>query len=64
MRGKSNHVYQHEYAMLISRSSYGTLERAFITERFTWLHADAITMSDTVREWKREQELPKKSVLP
>jgi hypothetical protein len=53
----------YEYAKLISRSAYGTLERAFITERFMKLRAGDITMSDTIREWEREQELPKECVF-
>ena len=53
----------YEYAKLISRSAYGSLERAFITERFMKLRSGAITMSDTIREWEREQELTKECVF-
>ena len=53
----------YEYAKLISRSAYGSLERPFITERFMKLRADEITVSDTIREWEREQELPKVCVF-
>ena len=49
----------YEYAKLISRSAYGSLERAFITERFKKLRNGEITISGTMREWEREQELPK-----
>lgn len=48
----------YEYAKLISRSAYGALQRAFITERFKKLRDDEITISGTMREWEREQELP------
>lgn len=47
----------YEYAKLISRSAYGTLERAFITDRFKKLKDGEITISGTMREWEREQEL-------
>lgn len=53
----------YEYAKLISRSAYGTLQRGFITERFKKLRDGAITISDTIREWEREQELPKECVF-
>lgn len=49
----------YEYAKLISRSAYGTLQRGFITERFQKLRDGEITISGTIREWEREQELPK-----
>jgi hypothetical protein len=48
----------YEYAKLISRSAYGTLQRAFITDRFKKLRDGEITISGTIREWEREQELP------
>ena len=53
----------YEYAKLISRSAYGTLQRGFITERFQKLRDGEITMSDTIREWEREQQLPKECVF-
>lgn len=46
----------YEYAKLISRSVYGTLQRGFITERFKKLRDGEITISGTMREWEREQE--------
>jgi len=49
----------YEYAKLISRSAYGTLQRGFITERFKKLRDGEISISGTIREWEREQELPK-----
>jgi len=49
----------YEYAKLISRSAYGSLQRGFITERFKKLRDGEITISGTMREWEREQELPK-----
>ena len=52
----------YEYAKLISRSAYGSLQRAFITERFQKLRDEKITISGTIREWEREQELPKECV--
>jgi hypothetical protein len=53
----------YEYAKLISRSAYGSLQRPFITERFTKLRGGEITISGTMREWEREQELPKECVF-
>jgi hypothetical protein len=52
----------YEYAKLISRSAYGTLQRAFITERFQKLRNGEITISGTMREWEREQKLPNQCV--
>jgi len=52
----------YEYAKLISRSAYGSLQRGFITERFQKLKDDKISISGTIREWEREQELPKACV--
>jgi hypothetical protein len=52
----------YEYAKLISRSAYGTLQRGFITERFKKLRDGEITISGTIREWEKEQALPKQCV--
>jgi 5-methylcytosine-specific restriction endonuclease McrA len=52
----------YEYAKLISRSAYGSLQRRFITDRFKKLRDGEITISGTIREWEREQELPKQCV--
>ena len=52
----------YEYAKLISRSAYRSLQRGFITERFKKLRDGEITISGTMREWEREQELPKACV--
>jgi len=52
----------YEYAKLISRSAYDTLQRGFITDRFQKLRDEEITISGTIREWEREQELPKECV--
>lgn len=52
----------YEYAKLISRSAYGSLQRGFITDRFKKLRDGEITISGTMREWEREQELPKNCV--
>jgi hypothetical protein len=53
----------YEYAKLISRSAYGNLERAFITDRFFKLKKQEIKISDTIREWEREQEIKKECVF-
>ncbi len=53
----------YEYAKLISRSAYGSLQRGFITERFGKLRNGEITISGTIREWEREQELPRQCVF-
>jgi 5-methylcytosine-specific restriction endonuclease McrA len=52
----------YEYAKLISRSAYGTLQRGFITERFRKLRDGEITISGTIREWEKEEDLPKQCV--
>jgi hypothetical protein len=49
----------YEYAKLISRSAYGSLQRPFITDRFKKLRDGEISISGTMREWEREQGLPK-----
>jgi hypothetical protein len=53
----------YEYAKLISRSAHGSLQYGFITNRFKKLRDGEITISDTIREWEREQELPKECVF-
>jgi hypothetical protein len=53
----------YEYAKLISRSAYSSLQRAFITDRFKKLRNGEITISGTIREWEREQELPQECVF-
>src|SRR5512139_2484932 len=53
----------YEYAKLISRSAYGSLQRPFITDRFKKLRDGEITISGTMREWEREQELRKEYVF-
>jgi len=55
--------FYYEYAKLISRSAYGSLQRAFITDRFKKLRNGEITISGTIREWEREQELPQECVF-
>jgi hypothetical protein len=52
----------YEYAKLISKSAYGSLQRPFITDRFKKLRDGEITISGTIREWERERELPKQCV--
>jgi hypothetical protein len=53
----------YEYAKLISRSAYGNLQRGFITDRFKKLRDGEITISGTIREWEKEQELPSECVF-
>ncbi len=54
----------YEYAKLISRSALGgEINRGFVTDRFKALRDGKATMSDTIREWQREQELPKECVF-
>ncbi len=53
----------YEYAMLISRSAHGGLERGFITDRFMKLRRGEISISGTIREWEREQEVPQQCVF-
>jgi hypothetical protein len=53
----------YEYAKLISRSAYSSLQRAFITDRFKKLRNGEITISGTIREWEREQKLPQECVF-
>ena len=52
-----------EYAKLISRSAYGSLQRPFITDRFKKLRDGEITISGTTRDWEREQELAQECVF-
>lgn len=54
----------YEYAKLMSRTVFkGKLNYGFITDRFKALRSGEITMSGTIREWQREQELPKECVF-
>lgn len=54
----------YEYAKLMSRSAFnGKIEYGFVTNKFKDLNTGAITMSGTIREWQREQELPKTCVF-
>lgn len=53
----------YEYAKLISRSAFGRLDYGFITKRFQDLRDGVINISGTIREWQREQELPKECVF-
>ncbi len=50
----------YEYAKLISRSVFGgKINYGFVSDRFKALKRGDATMSGTIREWQREQELPK-----
>lgn len=54
----------YEYAKLISRSAMGgEINYGFVSSRFKALKAGEISMSGTIREWQREQELPKACVF-
>jgi len=53
----------YEYAKLISRSAFGTLQRGFITDSFKHLRDGEMQMSDAIREWEREHELPPECVF-
>lgn len=54
----------YEYAKLISRVVYkGQLQFGFITNRFKDFKSGKANMSGTVREWEKEQVLPKACVF-
>jgi HNH endonuclease len=53
----------YEYAKLISRSAYGSILYPFVADRFKKLRNGQITISGTMREWEREQELPHQCVF-
>jgi len=54
----------YEYAKLISRTVFnGKINYRFVSDRFKALRSEEISMSGTIREWQREQELPKKCVF-
>jgi hypothetical protein len=54
----------YEYAKLISRSAFeGKINYRFVSDRFKALRDGGITMSGTIREWQREQELHKECVF-
>ncbi len=54
----------YEYAKLISRSVFGgQINYRFVSDRFKALRNGEINMSGTIREWQREQELPKECVF-
>jgi len=54
----------YEYAKLISRSVFGgRINYRFVSDRFKALRDGEATMSGTIREWQREQELPKECVF-
>lgn len=44
----------YEHAMLMSRSSFGTLNHGYIYDRFKLLRDGRLMISDTIREWERE----------
>lgn len=54
----------YEYAKLMSRSAFkGKIEYGFVTDKFKAFRNGSITMSGTIREWQKEQELPKECVF-
>jgi hypothetical protein len=54
----------YEYAKLISRTVFGgRINYRFISDRFKAFRDGKATMSGTIREWQREQELPKECVF-
>jgi hypothetical protein len=53
----------YEYAKLISRSARKKIDYAFVTNRFKELREGKISISGSIREWQREQELPKVCVF-
>ncbi len=53
----------YEYAKLISRSAFGTVDYAFVWNRFSALKDGSATISGTNTEWRREQELPRSCVF-
>ncbi len=53
----------YEYAKLISRSALGSINYKFVSDRFKKLRNEEITMSGTIKEWQKEQELPRVCVF-
>ena len=54
----------YEYAKLISRRVLkGKINYRFVYDRFKALQSGDSTMSGTIREWQREQELPQECVF-
>ena len=54
----------YEYAKLISRSVFGgEINYRFVSDRFKALRSGDATISGTIREWQREQELLKECVF-
>jgi HNH endonuclease len=54
----------YEYAKLVSRAAFGgTINYGFVTDRFKAFKTGAISMSGTMREWQREQEMPRACVF-
>jgi len=53
----------YEYAKLISRSAHGSIRYGFVTDRFKKLSNGQVTISGTIQEWEREQELPHQCVF-
>lgn len=54
----------YEYAKLISRAAFnGEIKYGFVTDRYKALKSGEISMSGTIREWEKEQELPRACVF-
>ena len=46
-----------EYAKLISLSTYGDIKYFYVHNRYKLLRENKMSMSDTIREWKKEMEI-------
>ncbi len=54
----------YEYAKLISRSVFdGKINYKFVSDRFKAFRDGQAAMSGTIREWQKEQDLPKECVF-
>ena len=54
----------YEYAKLISRAVFdGKINYGFVTDRYKALVSGEISISGTIREWQKEQELPRECVF-
>ena len=53
----------YEYAKLMSRSAFNKLDYGFIVNQVKYLRSGRIAISGTIREWMREQQLPKQCVF-
>ena len=50
----------HEYGKLISRSAFnGAIQYGFVITKLKELQSGRLNMKGTIREWQKEQELPR-----